>query len=155
MRSADGAITFPSSRIICSQIRPISSFYSVRGVEVIHHPYYNSVTSFLRQHGQEFDLVLISRAEIAARYIASRSGGSRPRPRLCSIPWICVFSEKSVRLGSSKIDPFETPWPGKQEELRLIRRSDLTLVVSPIEKAILERECPEHRSPHPLDDLPD
>ena len=30
----------------------------------------------------------------------------------------------------------------KQRELRLARRSDLTLVVSPVEKEILEKECP-------------
>ena len=41
------------------------------GVEVIHHPYYRSVRSFLKQHGEDFDLVIISRAEIAARHMAT------------------------------------------------------------------------------------
>ena len=41
------------------------------GIEVIHHPYYRSVRSFVKQHGKDFDLVVISRAEIAVRHMAT------------------------------------------------------------------------------------
>ena len=39
------------------------------GLEVIHRPYYRSITGFLVQHGGEFDVAIISPGEIAARHL--------------------------------------------------------------------------------------
>ncbi len=41
------------------------------GVEVIHQPYYPSEREFLKQHGREFDLAILSRMEIAAKHMTS------------------------------------------------------------------------------------
>ena len=38
------------------------------GVEVIHVPYFSSVRGYLELHGNEFNLVMIARAEIASRH---------------------------------------------------------------------------------------
>ena len=41
------------------------------GVEVVHQPFYSSVPDYLEQHGQEFDLVILSRADVASRFVES------------------------------------------------------------------------------------
>jgi len=121
---------------------PYQQLLQRAGVEVIHHPYYHSVGSFLKQHGSEFDLVLISRAEIAARYMTSVKRFA-PCAKVVfdtvDLRFLREEREAEVKQDRSFRAAVATR---KQQELRLARRSDLTLVVSPIEKAILARECP-------------
>jgi len=121
---------------------PYQQLLQRAGVEVIHHPYYHSVASFLKQHGEEFDLVLISHPDIAARHLTSVKRFA-PFAKVVFDTVDLRFlreereaevkQDQSLRAAAAR---------RKQEELRLARRSDLTLVVSPIEKAILARECP-------------
>ena len=45
--------------------RAISRICSRIGVEVIHRPYYDSVAEYLKEHGREFSLAIISRLDIS------------------------------------------------------------------------------------------
>src|SRR5271157_383155 len=110
------------------------------GVEVIHHPYYRSVRSFLKQHGEDFDLVIISRAEIAARHMATvQRFASRAKVVFDTVDLHFLREERAAQL---KQDPTlrASAARRKQQELKLARSADLTLVVSPLEKEILDRE---------------
>ena len=121
---------------------PYQQLLQRAGVEVIHHPYYHSVASFLKQHGQEFDLVLISRAEIAARYMTSVKRFAPGAKVVFDTVDLRFLREE--REAGVKQDPSlrAAVAERKQQELRLARRSDLTLVVSPIEKAVLGANAP-------------
>ncbi len=110
------------------------------GVEVIHHPYYRSVLSFLKQHSEDFDLVIISRAEIAARHMATvRRFAPRAKVVFDTVDLHFLREERAAQL---KQDPMlrASAARRKQQELKLARSADLTLVVSPLEKDILDRE---------------
>ncbi len=121
---------------------PYQQLLQRAGVEVIHHPYYHSVASFLKQHGQEFDLVLISRAEIAARYMTSvKRFAPGAKVVFDTVDLRFLREEREARVKQDR-SLRAAAAERKQQELRLARRSDLTLVVSPIEKAVLARECP-------------
>ncbi len=84
------------------------------GVEVIYHPYYHSVASFLKQDGQEFNLVILTRAEFAVRYMTSvrRFAPAQGRFRYCRP---ALSQGKSASLRSSPINRKEKPWPNVSE----------------------------------------
>ncbi len=110
------------------------------GVEVIHHPYYRSVRSFLKQHGEDFDVVIISRAEIAARHMATvQRFAPRAKVVFDTVDLHFLREEREARL---KRDPLRhvSAAKRKQQELNLARSADLTLVVSALEKDILDLE---------------
>ena len=121
---------------------PYQQLLQRSGVEVIHYPYYHSVASFLKQHGQDFDLVLISRLDIAARHMTTVKRFA-PCAKVVFDTVDLRFLREEREAGVKQDRSFRAAAARrKQEELRLARRSDLTLVVSPIEQAILARECP-------------
>jgi len=113
------------------------------GVEVIHHPYYRSIRSFLKQHGEDFELAIISRAEIAHRHMATvQRHAPRAKVVFDTVDLHFLREEREAQLkqdASLRLSAARR----KQRELDLARSADRTLVVSPIEKEILELECPE------------
>ena len=110
------------------------------GVEVIHHPYYRSVRSFLKQHGEDFDLVIISRAEIAARHMATvRRFAPRAKVVFDTVDLHFLREEREAQLKQDTA-LCTSAARRKLQELELARSADLTLVVSPLEKEILDRE---------------
>src|SRR5271157_4616713 len=109
-------------------------------VLVIDHPYYRSVRSFLKQHGGDFDVVIISRAEIAARHMATvQRFAPRAKVVFDTVDLHFLREEREAQL---KQDPLlhVSAAKRKQQELNLARIADLTLVVSSLEKDILDRE---------------
>ena len=112
------------------------------GVEVIHHPYYLTVAEYLKQHGREFSLAIISRLDIAARHMTTvRRLAPQARIVFDTVDLHFVREVRQARVQQDK--SLESAAAiRKQQELSLALRADRTLVVSPVEKAILERECP-------------
>ena len=112
------------------------------GVEVVHHPYFPSVEGYLKEHGRDFDLVVIARAEIASRHFRSVK---RFAPNATLVfDTVDLHFLREEREAEVKGDPKlkQRALERKQQELSLTRRFDVTLVVSPVEKALLEQHCP-------------
>jgi GT2 family glycosyltransferase/glycosyltransferase involved in cell wall biosynthesis len=129
------------------------------GVEVIQRPYHVSVPDYLRQHGHEFNLAIICRLPVAARRLTTvRRLAPRAKIVFDTVDLHFLRSEREARV--SHDESLEAAIAGvKRSELRLARWADVTLVVSPVEKAILEAECPGIdvrivSSIIPLDELP-
>jgi GT2 family glycosyltransferase/glycosyltransferase involved in cell wall biosynthesis len=133
-------VSFVPDNMIASS--PYRQLLQRAGVEVIHHPYYHSVAAFLKRHGQEFDLAIISRAEVAARHMTTVKRYA-PSAKIV-FDTVDLHYLREEREAGVKQDPSlkKAVSKRKQQELRLARQSDLTMVVSPVEKAILARECP-------------
>jgi O-antigen biosynthesis protein len=111
------------------------------GVQVVHPPFYSSVEEYLKQHGHEFNLAILCRADVAGRHMDTvRRNAPQARIVFDTVDLCFVREERQARIG-------EDPNLGalvasrKEQELRLARTADRTLVVSPIEKAVLEAEC--------------
>ena len=112
------------------------------GVEVIHRPYYNSIVDYLRQHGREFDLAIISRPSIAASHMTTVRRLA-PRAKIVFDTVDLHFVRERRQASVTGDDSLESAAATrKHQELQLASRADLTLVVSPVEKEILETECP-------------
>ncbi|MGC8638475.1 MAG: glycosyltransferase [Isosphaeraceae bacterium] len=112
------------------------------GIEVIHHPFYCSAAHYLKEHGRELDLVILSRADVATSHMTSvRRFAPQARVVFDTVDLHFVREDRQARIAGDHAVQSVTA-PRKQQEIRLARRADLTLVVSHVEKAILEEECP-------------
>jgi len=112
------------------------------GIEVIHQPCFRSVAHYLTEHGREFDVVIVSRANVAAGHMTMLRRFA-PQARIVFDTVDLHFVREERQADFIQDQPRESAIvQRKQQELRLARRADLTLVVSPTEKAILEAECP-------------
>ena len=116
-----------------------------RGVEVLFHPYVASVTELIATRGAEFDAVLIARHYIAAKYIdAVRSFAPQATLVFDTVDLHFLREERKAELEASAAAAASAR-ATRDVELDLIRRADLTYVVSPVEQALLGRLLPEAR----------
>jgi glycosyltransferase involved in cell wall biosynthesis len=122
--------------------RPYFEDLVAMGVEVVHPPLYQSVADYLAEYGPSFDLAVISRAGIAAKHLETVRRLA-PAARLV-FDTVDLHFVREQRAAALSQDPELTAAATSQRELELglARRADLTLVVSHVEKEILEQECP-------------
>jgi glycosyltransferase involved in cell wall biosynthesis len=112
------------------------------GVEVICPPSYPSVVAYLECHGRALDLAIVCRAGIAIKHFAALWQHA-PGARL-------VFDTVDLHFLREEREAELVQDPGlkaavairREQELSMAKLFDLTLVVSRVEKEILERECP-------------
>ena len=80
------------------------------GVEVIHPPLYTSIPAYLKDHGSEFKLAIVSRADVAAQQLINVRF-LRRKPGSYTIRSTCISSGKSGRRKSSKTRRSSRPLP--------------------------------------------
>ena len=113
------------------------------GIEVQFHPYASSVTLLLGTRGDEFDIVVLSRHYIAAKHIdAVRVFAPQALLVFDTVDLHFLREERLAELNASAMEK-RAAESRRTEELALIRKADLTLVVSPVEKEILESLDPD------------
>ena len=104
-----------------------------------------SVIAWLRQHGATLDAILLCRLSVAAQYLS-------PARRLAKKA-MCIFDTVDLHFlreqraaeisGSRRMQRQSTT--SRRQELALIRGSDLSFVVSPVELDMLRKELPDSR----------
>ena len=116
-----------------------------RGIEVWHEPYIASVYELLEQRGDEFDIVILSRYYVAQNFVATvRRYAPRALLVFDTVDLHFLREERLAALHDSNSIQ-QSAHNTRQEELTLIKAVDATLVVSPIEKELLEKLLPESR----------
>jgi len=114
-----------------------------RGVEVLFHPYVRSVTDVLAQRGAEFDLVVLARHYVAARHLdAVRRFAPQALVAFDTVDLHFLREERLAALEGSTLRRTSAR-SRRDEELALIRRADVTIVVSPVERDVLRELAPE------------
>ena len=112
------------------------------GAEVIHPPHFSSIPEYLKKHGSEFKLAIISRADVASRHLTTvRRFAPQAKVVFDTVDLHFLREERQAHVKQDETLKSAIA-DRKQQELRLVRRSDVTLVVSPVEKQIVEKECP-------------
>jgi GT2 family glycosyltransferase/glycosyltransferase involved in cell wall biosynthesis len=115
------------------------------GIEVIYHPWLESLHEFFRERGGDFDFVFVSRHYVAMNFI-SLIERYCPRARF-------IFDTVDLHyLRESRLAELENSLPLKRvaaqtrrSELAVIEAADATLVVSSVEKSVLETDAPDAR----------
>ncbi len=108
----------------------------------MHQPFYQSVTDYLEQHGDEFGLVILSRADVASRFLEQvRKFAPQAKVVFDTVDLHFLREGRAAELLNDD-NLRHAARRRKRQELALASQCDATLVVSPAEKAILEAECP-------------
>jgi len=115
------------------------------GVEVLYHPWMPEPMRWLRENGAQFDAVVLSRHYVASPLLAAvRHYAPQARLVFDTVDLHYLREEREAALADRE-DLRRQAASTKLAELRLIRQSDVTLVVSPIEQELLQREVPGAR----------
>jgi GT2 family glycosyltransferase len=115
------------------------------GVEVQFHPYTRSITDFFGEHGRDFDIVILSRHYIAEKHIdAVKSFAPDALTVFDTVDLHFLREERLAELNDSRTAKLAAA-ARREEELALIRKAGVTLVVSHVEQELLARLAPEAR----------
>jgi glycosyltransferase involved in cell wall biosynthesis len=112
------------------------------GIEVLFTPYVRSIADLLSRRGREFDMVMLSRHYVAARHIdAVRAFAPEALIVFDTVDLHFLRAERLAELDGS-VAAKASARAKRDEELALIRKADVTLVVSPVEEALLAQLLP-------------
>ncbi len=113
------------------------------GVEVWHSPWLHGMSAWLREHGPRFDAVMLSHWQVAQAFMPLLLRHAPRARRLFDTVDLHYLRER--RAAELTGDPLllRTAERTRRNELRLVRDCDTTLVVSPLEKELLNSEVPD------------
>ena len=136
-------VTFVADNLEYRQ--PYVSELQQRGIEVLFHPYAQSIAELLALRGGEFDIVVMSRHYVAVKHLeAVRTFASRALVVFDTVDLHFLRTERQAELEGSALAR-AAAHAKRDEELALIRKADVTLVVSPFEQALLTKLVPDAR----------
>jgi len=116
-----------------------------RGVEVLFHPFVRSVADLLSKRGPEFDIIVISRHYIAVKHIdAVRAFSPKSLVVFDTVDLHFLRTERQAELEGNALARASAR-AKRDEELTLIRKADVTLVVSTFEQTLLAELAPDAR----------
>ena len=115
------------------------------GVEVLYDPWIESLQRMFAERGGEFDFIMISRHYVASRYLSLLKRHC-PRTRFI-FDTVDLHYLREERLAKLEKSPAleRTAAQTRRSELAVIGAADATLVVSPVEQAVLREAAPEAR----------
>jgi glycosyltransferase involved in cell wall biosynthesis len=114
-------------------------------VECVYSPYESSSEEYIRKNGDRFDFVIISRANVASELIDSvKKHAPRAKILFNTIDLHSLREMRAAQLSGEKSDLLDARRT-QDNELRVIRKSDCTLVVSDAEREFLAGLVPESR----------
>ncbi|MCG6118706.1 MAG: glycosyltransferase [Aquimonas sp.] len=143
LRSEGCAVTFFADNR--AFIERYSADLQQLGVEVLWHPWLSDVPGWFARHGERFDLVILSRHYIAVQYVdLVRAHAPQAVLAFDTVDLHYLREQREAAL-TGREDLRRQAAQTRERELDLIRRSDVTLVVSPVEQALLAREAPAAR----------
>jgi glycosyltransferase involved in cell wall biosynthesis len=112
------------------------------GVKVLAKPTIDSINTYLQQEGAIYDVVILSRVSVAARYMACvREHAPQAMVIFDTVDLHYVREYRGAKV-KGNIPLLKRALQTKSQELAAAQMADCTLVVSPTEKVTLEKECP-------------
>jgi glycosyltransferase involved in cell wall biosynthesis len=114
-----------------------------RGVEVLFHPFVRSVTDVIAQRGREFDIILVARHYVAVAHAdAIRQFAPQALFAFDTVDLHFLRAERLADLDGGAAAK-SAAHARRDEELALIRRADVTIVVSSVEREVLAPLAPD------------
>ena len=110
------------------------------GVEVWHAPFAEQTSVWLREHGARFSTIMVSRHYVASSFIPLLRQHSSARILFDTVDLHYLRERRSAEL-SRDAALLRAAERTRAAELRVIAQSDVTLVVSPLEREVLSQEA--------------
>jgi O-antigen biosynthesis protein len=122
--------------------QPYTADLQRRGVECLYTPYVRSVQEHIARVGPLYDLVIVSRADVAQELLPVALAGC-PRARVI-FDTVDLHHLRELREAELKNDPqlHALAQRRRSQELDLIAAAHATFVVSPVEQALLHQALP-------------
>lgn len=115
----------------------------MNGVECFYQPYLESVTEHLKSHGQLYDVVLLSRVNIAEKHIDdARKYCLNAMILFDTVDLHFLREQRQAEINQDKL-LLATARMRKQQELTTARKADKTLLVSPVEIELFKQVAPD------------
>jgi GT2 family glycosyltransferase/glycosyltransferase involved in cell wall biosynthesis len=113
-----------------------------RGVEVLHHPFVSVLARYLRRHADSYDLIILSRAVVAGRFMEITRKAAR-RAKII-FDTVDLHHLREMREAELKNDAalMRKAEQRRADELRYMTLADCTLVVSAYEAELLAKTAP-------------
>ncbi|MEO6064229.1 MAG: glycosyltransferase, partial [Lysobacterales bacterium] len=116
------------------------------GVECLFHPAVGSLPTWLAEHGQLFDAVMLSRHTVATPLLPLvREYAPQAKLVFDTVDLHFLREERAAAVAPARPDLARTAAGTRSAELALVRASDVTVVVSPVEQALLRGLVPQAR----------
>jgi len=113
------------------------------GIEVLYHPWLHSLHDFFRDRGSEFDYVIISRHYIAINYISLLKRYCPKAQFIFDTVDLHYLREQRQAELEQSLPLKRTAQQTRRAELSVIKAADATMVVSTVEKTVLEEDAPD------------
>jgi GT2 family glycosyltransferase/glycosyltransferase involved in cell wall biosynthesis len=124
---------------------PYVSQIQALGVEVIYHPVESYVTPLLERIAQEYDVIMLSRATVAVKHIDTvKRAAPEAKVIFDTVDLHFLRQEREAELADSALQRAAAA-SMKAQELSIMAKSDLTVVVSPVEQKLLAEIAPDIR----------
>lgn len=115
------------------------------GVEVLWHPYLSDPVEWFERNAARFGLIFVSRHYIASNYVdLARRHAPRATLAFDTVDLHYLREQRAAELAGSN-EMARSAEKTREQELRLIRECDVTLVVSPVEQKLLAQDAPGAR----------
>jgi glycosyltransferase involved in cell wall biosynthesis len=118
------------------------SFLEAIAVTLLEKPAAESIEAHLQQYGREYDLVIMSALSVALKYLSSIRRHAPDAKLVFDTTDLQHVREFRRAKATGEGGWLQIALRSKKWELRAVNAADLTLVVSPVEKTILEKACP-------------
>lgn len=115
------------------------------GVEVLHLPYVSTIARHLRQHGTNYDIVVLSREGVASQLVdVVRRHAAHAKVIFDTVDLHFLRLERQAALTQDRALNMAAR-KMRESELAIVNSVDATLVVSPVEQDFLKQLAPGAR----------
>ena len=115
------------------------------GIEAWHAPHARRMPAWLRVHGPRFDSVLLCRHYVASEMVGLlRRHAPRARIVFDTVDLHFLREQRTAEVLGDRAEAAAAE-ATRRRELAVVAACDATLVVSPVERELLARECPSAR----------
>lgn len=139
-KSLSWQVTFAVSDLQSSTAQ--RSFLQAIGVNLLEKDAVDSLEAHLQQHGRRYDLIIMSALSVALKYLSpirAYAPGARLVFDTTDLQHVREYRRARVTGEGGWL---QIAMRSKKWELAAVNAADCTWVVSPAEKAVLERACP-------------
>jgi O-antigen biosynthesis protein len=137
-------VTFVASNL--ETRTPYAQDIQALGVEVRWHPYLSSITTLIEREGASFDVIMLSRVTVACQFVdLVRQHAPHAKLIFDTVDLHFLRNERLAELETDanvKADILASAKKMRDEELSIIEKSDITLVVSTVEQTLLQEIAP-------------
>lgn len=112
------------------------------GVRCLHKEDIGTVRDHLRKSGESYNFIMLCRAPVAAHYLDHiRKFAPQAKVLLNTVDLHYLRENREAEIDGSQ-EKIEAAQRSKEWELDIISKCDVTIVLNPVEKEILQRELP-------------